>query len=188
MLDLEAPPLHRARVLGARLIESMTPAMGVPSGVVSSPFEQYARVLSGHDFADSTTMARVFSHACNSLGIPARIVEMGRILSLGPDYDLFGAEDHAAVEVFDPVGNRWVWMDLAFGMLGVELQGYGALNASEMKKALNDAFDAGNLLAIVYDALSDLEARVPLAASPGAAGITALLQSNIDLRYSRRAP
>jgi VCBS repeat-containing protein len=182
-------PLEQARAIGSRLIDALWAARGVPSDAMQvAPFDQYRRAVLGEDYVDSTTVATIFAHACNSLGLPARIVELGGVLSSAPEYDLLGSPEHAAVEVFDSVANRWAWFDLSVGMLGVELEGYGTLNSAELRRALVDTTQLGTLQAIVWDPVSGLVSQVPFGSSLGADSVQNLFQAWPELHYSRRLP
>ncbi len=185
-LPARATPLEKARVLARILLDRLASRQGPPSAATSiSPFDQYRRAISGMDLVDSAGLAGIFSHACNCLGIPARIVQMSKVLSRDASYDLLGAEDHSAVEIFDSGSNRWVWFDLSARMLGVELDGHGLLNSAELQRALNDSAQLSRLTAITYDAVEGLEARTAFSSSPFADQLRGYFQAHPSLRYAR---
>jgi hypothetical protein len=150
------------------------------------PFDQYLRAAAGLDFVDGAVLAGIFSRACNSLDIPARIVEMGNVISAGADYDLLGVEDRAAVEIFDRKGNRWVWFDLSSATLGIELSGYGPLNTAEVARAVNDPVQIPGLTAHTYVVATRTHAQAPLLAAPVAAELQRYFRAAPRLRSAQR--
>jgi transglutaminase-like putative cysteine protease len=149
---LGATPTEKARAVAAELLDGIGSRQGIPYGPApSTPFDLYRSAVAGLDLVDSSGMAEIFAHACNALGIPARIVRMGKVLSRGSDYELRAAPRHAAVEIFDGDANRWEWMDLSFGMLGADLRGYGLLNTAELRRALDDPAQVSALSLVWYD-------------------------------------
>jgi hypothetical protein len=187
-VPLATEPFTRARRLAGAILDRIAFVQGIPSsGMDLPPFEQYQRAALGQDFVDSTILSSIFSHACNALGIPARIVEMGTVLSRGSQYDLLETEPRAAVEVFDEATNRWVYFDLAAAMLGVELQGYGTLNAAELLRAVNDPVLIADLTAHTYDAAVHVEALDAFTSIPAVDSVRKYFGSHPMLRFSRRA-
>ena len=90
--------------------------------------EVIERMVSGKDKGWCTNFATIFVHACNCLGIPARLVGMGQIHSLSDKCKIQRGGSHSTSEIFDDASNQWVWMDISFYALGAYLGEEGPLN------------------------------------------------------------
>jgi hypothetical protein len=182
-------PTASAQALGAALLDQIGSAAGIPSNSLLSlsPFNQLRRLQAGLDQADSAVLASIFSHACNSLGIPARIVNMGTRLFQDGSLVVSAPDDHSAVEVFDSVGNRWVFLDISLGVLGLELQGVGSLNSADLARSIVDPTLGGALTVLVYDPVARI-LTVPLAQFAGGDFLRSYFALRPDMRFARNAP
>ena len=183
-------PSARARALAGAILQRISSRQGTPSDAMASasPFDRYTRAISGLDLVDSESLASIFSHACNCLGIPARRVEMEKVLSRGADYDLLATESRAAVEIFDRKENRWAWFDLSSGVLGIELHGYGLLNTVEVSRAVADPALSAGLTTYTYDVDARAPVQMPFASAPTAGAIWKYFSGAPRIRYAQRAP
>ena len=180
-------PVEKARQLARAILDSLTPHRGIPSDLMkTTPFEQYRRAVSGRDRVWCGNLADIFVHACASFGIPARDIGMHRFLSEGEGYSLMLAEGHSTTEIFDDALNRWVWIDLTFSMLGMELAGYGPVNMVELQRYLNDPMLAKGLRAIVYDPQAGSEKTVPALESTSRNALFNYFKRDQVFRYTRK--
>src|SRR5439155_12690108 len=152
-----------------------------------APFDQYRRAIAGLDQVDSENLAEIFAHACNSLGIPARIVQMEHTIFSSPDLVVEAAPPHASVEIFDSVGNRWVFLDLSLGLLGVEDAGIGLVNSARLSRAAINPIAANTLKAWIYDPAARLLA-VPFSNSSAGTFLSGYFQLGPYLRFRRNDP
>lgn len=183
-----AAPLEKAQAIAGAVLARLTDRQGVPSDEMNAaaPFDAYRRAVAGRDRVDSVSLSAILARACNSLGIPARVVRMGRSLSDAADYRLLGAAERAAVEVFDSTRNQWVWLDVSVGMLGMEQDGLGYLNAIEVKRRLSDPDPERVLRAIIPDAVTGAPIAVPLSGAPGTVTLQKYLATYPILRHARK--
>lgn len=182
-----ASPREKARALARSLLESLNPHRGIPSDQMkTTPFEQYRRAVAGLDHVWCGNLAEIFVRAANSLGIPARMIEMHRIWSQGKNFELRTAEGHATTEVFDEQLNRWVWIDLTFGLLGMELEGYGLIQMAELHRSLNNPEKIKLLYGIEYDAATKTEKKVNIPASDQKNSLLNFFKKDQTFRYTRR--
>lgn len=182
-----ATPTEKARALGRALIDALRPHWGIPSDLmVTSPFEQYRRATSGQDHVWCGNLTQIFTLAANALGIPTRMVEMSRRLSSQePGFELWLAEGHATSEIFDVLENRWVWMDLTFGLLGMELEGYGLIPMAELHRALSDPEKIKRLCGVEYDPATKSIRRVPVTASEKRHSLLNFFKKDQTFRYQK---
>ena len=96
------------------------------------------------------------------------------------------AEGHSTTEIFDEALNRWVWIDLTFSMLGMDLAGYGPVNMVELQRDLNDPVLAKGLRAIVYDPKTRSEKTVPALESDSRNALFNYFKRDQIFRYTRR--
>ncbi|HEY4301530.1 MAG TPA: VCBS repeat-containing protein [Candidatus Didemnitutus sp.] len=115
-----------------------------------APFDQYQRALAGDDFVWCSNLCAIFSRACNCLGIPCRIIALSNIQATGQDYDLLLAPSHATTEIYDADYSRWVWIDLTFYVLGMQLADCGPINVAEAQRSLNDPGKLAQLMETQY--------------------------------------
>lgn len=131
------PAGARARSLAAAIVTELSPVMGSAPESGAEPFERYRRAIAGQGVVTAKALASIVAHACNALGIPARLVQMGRTISDGPGFRLVAAEARSVVEVFDSSTNRWVWLDPASGIVGAEVTGGGVLDTAGLIDAVH---------------------------------------------------
>jgi transglutaminase-like putative cysteine protease len=187
-IPIGAPALRQAQALGAALLDELGGEVGVSSTLMGtlSPFDQYQRAMAGLDQVDSTCLALIFAHACNCLGIPARMVDMGTTMSAGSGYSLEAAGPHRGVEVFDAAGNRWAYLDLSLGVLGIELQSVGILNSAQLGRSLRDPTQAVLLNVLAYDPSARV-LEIPLAGTAAGAFLPIYFQLRPNLRFARNS-
>lgn len=142
----------QAQILGKAIINALEGHRGVPSEVMDtlSPFDQYRRAIAGDDEVWCSNIAAIFTRACTCFGIPARIIALSNVQTAGLSFDLDLAPSHATTEIYDPASNSWVWIDLTFYMLGMQLAGDGLINAAELQRSINDPVKVNLLTAIEY--------------------------------------
>ena len=180
-------PVEKARQLAREILGSMQSHRGIPSDLMkTTPFEQYRRAVSGKDRVWCGNLAEIFVHACSAFGIPARFIHLHRFLSEGNGYSLMLAEGHSTTEIFDESLNRWVWIDLTFSMLGMELAGYGPVNMAELQRYLNDPVLGKGLRAIVYDPQAGSEKTVPALESASRNALFNYFKRDQVFRYTRK--
>ncbi len=186
-LERQPTPVGKARQLARAILNALTPHRGIPSDLMKTgPFEQYRRAVSGKDRVWCGNLADIFVHACASFDIPARDIGMHRFLSEEKGYSLMLAEGHSTTEIFDEALNRWVWIDLTFSMLGMDLAGYGPVNMVELQRDLNDTVLAKGLRAIVYDPKTRSEKTVPALESDSRSALFNYFKRDQIFRYTRR--
>ena len=182
-----ASPRERAQALARSLLESLNPHRGIPSDLMkTTPFEQYRRAVAGLDHVWCGNLAEIFVRAANSLGIPARLIEMHRIWSQGKNFELRTAEGHATTEIFDDQLNRWVWIDLTFSLLGMELEGYGPIHMAELHRSLNDPEKINKLYGIEYDSTMKAEKRTNVIVSKNIDSLLNYFKKDQTFRYTKR--
>jgi hypothetical protein len=182
-----ASPREKAQALARCLLESLNPHRGIPSDQMkTTPFEQYRRAVAGLDHVWCGNLAEIFVRAANALGIPARMIEMHRIWSQGEKFELRTAEGHATTEIFDEQLNRWIWIDLTFSLLGMELEGYGLIQMAELHRSLNDPEKIKLLYGIEYDTASKTEKKVNVPAGDKKNSLLNFFKKDQTFRYSKR--
>jgi hypothetical protein len=187
--DPAAGPVAKAQAIGAAILDRIGAAIGVPSDAMegAAPFVQYRRAAAGVDQVDSRGLAAIQAYACNSLGIPARVVDMGRTVANGTDLVVEAAAPRSAVEIFDEALNRWVFIDLSLGVLGVEQAGVGLLNSAKLSRAAVEPTQTGTLTVVAYDPDARIE-RVSFAGTPAGGFLSGYFQLAPRLRFARIAP
>ncbi|GEJ55439.1 hypothetical protein AMYX_01800 [Anaeromyxobacter diazotrophicus] len=188
VVDPTAAPAARAGAIAAAILDQVTPAIGVPTDgmIAAAPFEQYGRAVAAVDHLDNRGLSAIFAHACNSLGLPARVVEMGREAAGTVDLAIDAAAQRAAVEVYDDIRGRWVYFDLELGLLGVDQAGVGLLNSAQLTRAAVDSTQIATLTVLAYDASSRIQ-RVAFESSPAAAFLSGYFKLGPHLRFARNA-
>jgi len=182
-----ASPREKAQALARSLLESLNPHRGIPSDLMkTTPFEQYRRAVAGLDHVWCGNLAEIFVRAANSLGIPARLIEMHRIWSQGENFELRTAEGHATTEIFDDQLNRWLWIDLTFSLLGMELEGYGPIHMAELHRSLNDPEKINKLYGIEYDSTMKAEKRINVIVSKNIGSLLNFFKKDQTFRYTKR--
>jgi hypothetical protein len=182
-----ASPREKAQAIARSILESLNPHRGIPSDQMkTTPFEQYRRAVSGLDHVWCGNLAEIFVRAANALGVPARLIEMHRIWSQGKKFELRTAEGHATTEIFDDQLNRWVWIDLTFSLLGMELEGYGLIQMAELHRSLNDPEKIKLLYGLEYDIAGKTEKRVNVPASDKKSSLLNFFKKDQTFRYTQR--
>jgi len=182
-----ASPREKAQALARSLLESLNPHRGIPSDLMkTTPFEQYRRAVAGLDHVWCGNLAEIFVRAANALDIPARMIEMHRIWSQGKDFELRTAEGHATTEIFDEQLNRWIWIDLTFSLLGMELEGYGPIHMAELHRSLNDPEKINKLYGIEYDSTMKAEKRINVIVSKNIGSLLNFFKKDQTFRYTKR--
>jgi hypothetical protein len=187
-VERQSTPVAKARELARAILDAMEPHRGIPSDLMrAAPFEQYRRAVSGEDHVWCGNLADIFVQACAAFDIPARKIGMNRILSKQKkEYSLMLAEGHATTEIFDEALNRWVWIDLTFSVLGMELAGYGPVNMVELHRYLNDPVLAKGLRAIEFDPKTHSEKTVPVLESDNRSALSNYFKRDQIFRYTKR--
>jgi hypothetical protein len=186
-LERQPTPGAKARELARAILDALEPHQGIPSDLMrAAPFEQYRRAVSGKDHVWCGNLADIFVQACAAFDIPARKIGMNRILSKKKGYSLMLAEGHVTTEIFDEALNRWVWIDLTFSMLGMELAEYGPVNMAEFQRYLNDPVLAKGLRACVYDPKAHSEKTVPALESDSRSALLNYFKRDQIFRYKKR--
>ena len=111
---------------------------------------------------------------------------MHRIWSQGEKFELRTAEGHATTEIFDEKLNRWVWIDLTFSLLGMELVGYGLIQMAELHRSLNDPERMKLLYGIEYDIGAKTEKKVHIPAYNQKNSLLNFFKKDQTFRYTKR--
>ena len=165
------PDYENARSIIRAILTSLNTHMGIPSDQMPklSPFDQYRRAMSGADRVWCSNIQSIFTYACNSLGIPARIVGMIRYGPPTPDGvigpTLMFADGHQTTEIFSESLNAWVWIDNTFNILGGNQGAGGPVTIAEFHRLFNDPIRAKELTILVYDPVTGTTSTVPVLAS-----------------------
>jgi hypothetical protein len=182
-------PAEKARRLARAILEALIPHQGIPSDKMkTNPFEQYRRAASGQDHVWCENLSNIFVRACAAFDIPARQIGLYRPSSEEEGYSLMMAEGHTTVEVFDEAINRWVWLDLDFSVLGMELAGYGPVNLAEFRRYLNDPVLVKGLRVVIYDPKTHSEKAVPVLESEARHSLFNYFKPDQTLLYYRKLP
>ena len=179
---------EKAKAVARDVVRALQPHTGVPSNRMQHlpPFEQLERAEAGMDHVWCGNYADVFSGACNALGIPVRKIDMQFIWSSREKTSFGIAEGHRTTELFDRGLDRWIWMDLTFGILGAELDGE-ALNLAEMVQALHDERRVRRLRLLEYDPARGVEGLVPVTTSRHRKDLLRFFRVDQRYQYARRA-
>ncbi|HEY2955746.1 MAG TPA: hypothetical protein VGK89_10910 [Candidatus Eisenbacteria bacterium] len=156
---------EKAQAVARALVAALRPHEGIPSDKMRHvpAFEQLERAESGRDRVWCGNYADIFSTACNALSIPVRKIDMQYVWPAESKVDFEIAEAHRTTEVFDRELNRWVWMDLTFGVWGARMgENHEPLNTVELVNALNDDLRRERLRIVEYDHVSGGEKVVRL--------------------------
>jgi len=156
-----------AKAVAKAIIDALEPHRGVPSDVMDrlSPFEQYRRAVAGKDKVWCGNIAAIFSYACNALGIPCRLINMGNVVSRGDGgYWVLLAEGHLTTEIFSENLGQWIWIDPTMRILGAYMSG-NLVNLAEFHYFLNDHRWRRSLEIIRYNPATRSEMRVSLSES-----------------------
>lgn len=185
-LERQPTPVAKAQELARSILDALDSHRGIPSDLMKAePFEQYRRAVSGEDHVWCGNLADIFVHACAAFDIPARKIGMNRILSKEKGYSLMLAEGHSTTEIFDEALNRWVWIDLTFSMLGMDLAGYGPVNMVELQRYLNDPVLSKGLRASVFDPKTHSEKSVPALESDSRSALLNYFKRDQIFRYKK---
>lgn len=158
---------EKAKLLAKSLMDDLKPHIGVPSDAMKAPpFVQYERMVSGKDKGFCTNLAKIFIHACNSLGIPARRIHLEKVHSRGEKFSVRMGGMHSTTEIFDEKLNQWVWIDLTYNVIGAYLGEEGPLNAMEFGLFLNQQGRRKRLRVLYYNYKDNLESMYPVAECP----------------------
>lgn len=130
----------QVQALALQLLESVALQVGVPSAELSAlpPFEQFRRAAAGQDQLWCDNYAKIFVRAANSLGIPARRIELLGYCDRSGSVAVCTADGHATTEYFDRELNRWVWIDLTGWVLAARNARGDLLDAQQFQRAFND--------------------------------------------------
>jgi hypothetical protein len=186
IIQSSSPPRENARRLAKAILDALTPHRGIPSdNMNTSAFEQYRRAISGEDKVWCGNLAQIFIHACRAFQIPARIIGMNRVHSTGKNFDLLLAEGHSTTEIFDETLNRWIWIDLTFNILGMELENGGPLHMAELYRLLNDPEKNHLLISTEYEPATKAEKRVKVLESQYLGSLLNYFKKDQTFRYTR---
>lgn len=135
-----ATPTANAQAIAMAIMTALDHRLGIPENGVDAlpPFLRYARAVAGESRLEETDVDAIFAHACNCLGIPARVWGLGGdVVSEPSGFQLMQMEPAATAEIFDARAGRWVWMDPGFGVLGAQYADYGWTDLAGFTHALN---------------------------------------------------
>ena len=158
---------EKAMLIAKSLMDDLKPHTGVPSDAMKvSPFRQYERMVSGQDKGFCTNFAKIFIHACNSLGIPARRIHLEKVHYKSEKFSIRMGGMHSTTEIFDDQLNQWVWMDLTSNILAAYLGDEGPLNAAEFSMFLSSPQRKAHLKVLYYRHKKKSETLMPLSKCP----------------------
>ena len=186
VLEKGGDDFERAKLLAKDIIRKLEPHRGIPSDLMekSPPLEQYKIALKGLGKVWCSNIAAIYAYACNGLGIPARIIEMGNIY-LKDDYWILLAEGHATVEVFLRDLKQWAWIDPTFRLLGAYLENIGPLNLIEVYYNVNNPNRLKHLWVELYDPKSDVVEFKPLVESKVLGSLKNYFKKVQEFKYKR---
>ncbi len=178
----------RAEAIARELVRALRPHAGIPSSHMrdAAPFEQLVRAESGRDSVWCANYADIFSGACNALGIPVRKIDLQYVWSSRDKVNLEIAEGHRTTELYDRGLDRWVWMDLTFGIWEADLDGE-PLTMAELVQALNDERRRGRLRLLEFDPLRGVERFVTLEQSRNRKDLLKFFRGDQRYQYVRKA-
>lgn len=183
----ETTTAGQVQALSLQILEAVALQVGVPSAELSAlpPFEQFQRAAAGQDQLWCDNYAKIFVRAANSLGIPARRIELLGYCDRSGSVAVCTADGHATTEYFDRELNRWVWIDLTGWVLSARNARGDLLDAQQFQRAFNDPLGEPVTLEIY-----DPHARVvnPLAVDPREPrwGLKRFFNVDQTFRYYRR--
>ncbi len=180
---------EKSQAIARDLIRILRPHAGVPSDQMlnASGYEQLARAEKGIDHVWCSNYADIFTQACVSLGIPVRSINMQYFWSSVGDTHFEIAEGHRTTEIFDAGLNRWVWIDLTFGIQGAFYEGQDPLNMAELVRALNDGSRINALKVVAFDHEKGVETTVPVLESSQKKALLNYFRQDQQYRYTRKA-
>jgi hypothetical protein len=178
---------EKARAIARDLVRVLRPHDGIPTSAMTGMpgFEQLARAERGEDRVWCGNYADIFSAACNALDVPVRKIFMQYIWSARGKVNFEIGEGHGTTEVFDRTLNRWVWMDLTFGLWGAHLDAPEPLNMVELVQALGEPRRRARLRLVEYDEASGAEREVPFAESRRGKDLLRFFRQDQHYKYSR---
>lgn len=141
----------------------------------------------GKDHVWCSNYADVFTKACTSLDIPVREMNMGYFWSAEGENSFEIAEGHRTTEIFSEDLNRWVWIDLTFGIQGAFLGDQGPLSMAELVQYLNDPDRIKGLKVVEFDHEKNLETTVPVTESVQKKALLNYFRRDQQYRYLRKA-
>jgi hypothetical protein len=96
------------------------------------------------------------------------------------------AEGHRTTEIFSEDLNRWVWIDLTFGIQGAYLGDQGPITMAELVQYLNDPDRIKGLKVVEYDPEKDAERTVPVLDSGQKKALLNYFRRDQQYRYLRK--
>ncbi|MDA0745168.1 MAG: transglutaminase domain-containing protein [bacterium] len=193
-LKSESSDLVRAQTLARVLIRELQPHRGVPSDEINrlAPFDQYEFTRSGKSGVACENIAPIFCHACNALGIPCRIISMGRPHHPRPPgepgYELRLSEGHNTTEIFSNTLNQWIWIDLTGYILGAYLGEEGPLTMAELYSFVNHPNRVHRLRLATYDPATDNGLTEPLHKSRRGSSVFNYFKRDQQFTFKKRVP
>jgi Transglutaminase-like superfamily len=179
----------KAQAIARELVRSLRSHEGIPSDRMRyvPGLEQLARAEAGQDRVWCGNYADIFSAACNAMDIPVRKIDMQYVWSAEGKTTFEIAEGHRTTEVFDRSLDRWIWMDLTFGLLGAHTEDHGPLNMADLVQALNDEYRLARLQLLEYDPDQGRERIVSVEGSLRGKDLFRFFRPDQRYKYARRA-
>jgi hypothetical protein len=125
---------------------------GVPPDSLSvlHPFDQYDFTVNGKGAVWCTNTSMMFIYLANCLGIPARQVATGKN-NINGDIMLWTNDGHTTTEIYDDKLNKWIWMDVSYGVVGVSDFRNHYLNVAQLCYAMTEKVAADRLRVRYYN-------------------------------------
>jgi len=171
-------PTQQVQALAEALLSQLQAHRGAsltPSGL--SPFAAYRAAVAGQVHVGDDDLAAIFAHACNCLGIPARVVGSGLGVGAGPSTD----------EVFDSALNQWEWLDLGDNIVGVSEEGYGPVSSAEILRCADYPERLPALTVTSFDPTSKTLSSAPASATGPLAILLDFFDGTRPLLYNKKA-
>ncbi|NQY11306.1 MAG: hypothetical protein HRT71_17545 [Flavobacteriales bacterium] len=144
---------EKIRQVAAVVIDAFESNRGIPSDTMDllSPIDQYLRVKAGKDKAWCGNYAYIFTYACASFDIPARVIGLGNTYSDEADPIICHADHHTLTEVYNKQTQEWQIVDLKYYMLNATNSNGNSLNFIDFWYFLNIPQERENMFAAEYD-------------------------------------
>ena len=172
----QASPTQQAQAVASALLvqlQSHRGASSIASG--TPPFLSYQNAMNGLGVVGAGDIATIFSHACNCLGIPSRVVGLGSVSKMS----------EATNEIFDATLNRWIWFDLGDDIVGVAFADFGPIGSAEILRCVNYPERLANVTVSSLNPAAGSLSNGPASAEPQLSILLKYFDGTQSLLYSK---
>jgi hypothetical protein len=143
---------EKAKEIIKKMKADLSGKFGVPpdSLNVRHPFDQYDMTVEGKGEIWCTNTALMFTYLTNCLGIPSRQVGTGKN-NISGDIMLWTNDGHTTTEIYDDKSEKWIWVDVGYGIAGIRDFKAHYLSVTELCYAMNDKMVTDRLVVSYYD-------------------------------------